>query len=89
MILPLKDYGQKHDIWHPGSYASRSLTSAKENYFQVEKEILSIVFACNKFLEFIYGKRFDVCNANFPLTSIFNKAILKAPPRIQRFLLRL
>ena len=38
-----------HDIWHPVTYASRSLISAEENYYQLEKEILSIVFACDKF----------------------------------------
>ena len=82
--------GQKHDdIWHPVSYASRSLASAEENYCQLEKEILSIVFACDKFHEFIYRKQSDVYNNYLPLKSIFNKTILKAPPRIQRFLLRL
>ena len=30
---------QKHyDIWHPVSYASRSLSSAEENYCQLEKK---------------------------------------------------
>ena len=76
-----------HDIWHPVSYASRSLTSAEENYCQLENKILSIVFACDKFHEFIYGKQFDIYNNHLPLKSIFNKIILKAPPRIQRFLL--
>ena len=80
---------QKHDIWHPVSYASRSLTSAEENYCQLEKEILSIVFACSKFHEFIYGKQFDIYNNHLPLKSIFNKTVLKVPPTVQRFLLQL
>ena len=81
---------QKHHyIWHPVSYASRSLTSAEENYCHLKNEILSIVFVCDKFHEFIYGKQFDVYNNHLPLKSVFNKTILKAPPRIQRFLLRL
>ena len=66
-----------HGTWRPVSYAGRSLTSAEENYFQLEKEILSIVFACDKFHEFI-------C-----LKAIFNKTILKAASQIQRYLLRL
>ena len=73
-----------HDIWHPVSYASRYLTSAEENCCQLEKDVLSIVFACDKFHEFIYGKQFDVYNEHLPLKSIFNKTILKALPRIQR-----
>ena len=78
-----------HDIWHPVSYATRSLTSAEENYCQLENKILSIVFAYDKFHEFIYGKQFDIYNNHLPLKSIFNKIILKGPLRIQRFLLRL
>ena len=50
---------------------------------------MSIVFACQKFHNLIYGKKFHVFNDHLPLKSIFNKSILKAPPRIQRFLLRL
>ena len=52
---------QKHnDIWYPVGYTSRSLISAEKNYCQLEKEILSIVFACQKFHDFIHGKRFCV-----------------------------
>ena len=80
---------QHENISHPIGYASRTLTPAEQNYCQLEKEILSIVFACQKFHNLIYGKKFYVFNDHLPLKSIFNKSILKAPPRIQRFLLRL
>ena len=73
---------KQHDIWHLVSYTSRSETSAEENYCQLEKEILSIVFACEKFHEFTYGKQFNVYNDHLHLKSIFNKTILKAPTRI-------
>ena len=81
---------QKHnDIWYPVGYVSRSLTSAEWNYCQLEKEILSTVFACHKFHNFICGKRFYVFYDHLPLQSIFRRSIIRAPPRIQRFLLRL
>ena len=55
----------------------------------MELEILSIMFACQYFHEYIRGQRFIVHNDHKPLKSIMNKQIAKAPPRIQRFLLRL
>ena len=78
-----------NDTWYPVGYASRSLTSAERSCCQLDKEILSIVFACHRFHDFIYGERFYVFNDHLPLQSIFKRSILKAPSRIQRFLLRL
>ena len=81
---------QKHnDSWFPVAYGSRSLTSAEQNYCQLERETLSILFACCKFHNFLYGRKFYVQNDHKPLKSIFNKPLSSAPPRIQRFLLRL
>ena len=71
--------------WHPITYTSRSLSSAKTNYCPLELEILSIPFACQYFLVYIYRQDFIVHNDHKPLKSIMNKQIAKAPPRIQRF----
>ena len=65
------------------------MTSSEENYSQLEKQILSIVFACERFNAFLYGQDFLVLNDHKPLQALFQKPILKAPPRIQRFLLSL
>ncbi len=81
---------QCHDgSWHPVAYASRSLTPAEQNYCQLEKETLSILFACERFHEYLYGRKFQVINDHQPLRSIFQKPLNKSPPRIQRFRLRL
>ena len=71
------------------AYASRSLSSSEKNYCQLERECLSIVFATERFNQYIFGQSFLVENDHQPLKSIFTKAINRAPPRIQRFLLRL
>ena len=76
-------------VWHPTAFASRSLTAAEQNYSQIEKETLSIVFSCGKFHEYVYGLRFVVENDHKPLISIFQTVLSKSPPRIQRFQLRL
>ena len=76
---------KKNDFWYSVGYASRSLTSAERKYCQLEKEILSIVFACHKFHGFIYGKKCNVFNDHLPLQFIFKRSIRKVPPHIQRF----
>ena len=37
-------------------------TPAEQNYCPIELEMLSIVYACNKFHQFIYGRHFLVEN---------------------------
>ena len=74
---------------HPIAYASRSLTEAEKNYAQIERELLAIVFACEKFNQYIYGKEVTVQTDHKPLQAIQSKPLHKAPPRLQRMLLRL
>ena len=67
---------QQHgDQWYPVAYASRSITSSEKNYSQLEREMLSIVFACNRFHEYIYGQKFEVFNDHMPLQSIFKRQL--------------
>ena len=40
---------------HPIAYASKALTKVQQNYAQIEKEMLAIVYGCIKFHEYIYG----------------------------------
>ena len=77
------------DKWLPIAFASRTMTSAEQNYSQLEKETLSIVFGCSKFHEYLYGRKFIIENDHKPLMSIFKKPFSKTPPRIQRFILHL
>lgn len=74
----------------PISFASRSLTDAECNYSQIEKEMLSIVFACNKFSFYTYGRPIKVVNDHKPLLGIMKKQIHKiASAKLQRMRLKL
>lgn len=73
----------------PVAYGSRALTDAQKRYAQIEKELLAIVYGCEKFHQYIYGKEVEVESDHKPLESIFKKSLHQAPPRLQRMLLRL
>ncbi len=74
---------------HPIAYSSRALTSAEVNYAQIEKELLAIVFACEKFHQYVYGKVINVQSDHKPLETILRKPLSKAAPRLQRMIMRL
>ncbi|XP_048004084.1 uncharacterized protein K02A2.6-like [Leguminivora glycinivorella] len=74
----------------PVEYASRMLTDTQTRYAQVEKEMLAILFACEKFRQYIYGKKNVVVETDHkPLESLFKKPLESVPVRLQRMLLRL
>ena len=74
---------------HPVAYASRSLTSAEENYAQIEKELLAVVFGCERFHCYVYGRSAQVDSDHKLLEAIAKKPLCKASPRLQHLLLRL
>ena len=74
----------------PVAYASRALTDTETRYAQIEKELLAIVFACNKFDAYIYGRSVvNVESDHQPLESIMQKPLNDAPKRLQRMLMQL
>ena len=75
------------DDWHPVAFASRALSKSERRYSQIEKETLAVVYASEKFNQFVYGRRLLVKSEHKPLQSIFKRNINKAPPRMQRLLL--
>ena len=40
----------------PIAYASRSPTETENRYAQIEKELLAVVFGCERFHQYIYAK---------------------------------
>ena len=74
----------------PVAYSSRALTSAETHYAQIEKELLAIVFACQHYDAFIYGReQVHVETDHKPLVLIIQKPLYQAPSRLQRMLLKL
>ena len=51
----------------PVAYASRALTVSETNYAQIEKELLAIVFAVQKFDSYVYGRKIVVESDHKPL----------------------
>lgn len=73
----------------PVSFASRTMTKSEKRYAQIEKELLAICFAMEKFHYFVYGHRVTVQSDHKPLIPIFSKDLDKVSNRLQRMLMRL
>lgn len=73
----------------PVAYGSRALTDCRRRYAQIKKQLLAIVYGCEKFHQYLYGREIMVESDNKPPESIFKKPLHQAPMRLQRMLLRL
>ena len=60
----------------PVAYACKALTPSQENFVQMEKEMLAIVFGCERFYDYLYGQReITVESDHKPLEAILKKPI--------------
>ena len=73
----------------PVAYASKSLTSTEQQYAQIEKEMYAILFGCEHFHQYIYGRHITVVTDHKPLEPITRKPLAAAPARLQRMMLLL
>ena len=73
----------------PVAFASKSLSDTEKRYANIERELLSVVFACERFQTYLLGREFTIGSDHKPLEMIALKNLVAAPPRLQRMLLRL
>ena len=55
----------------PIAYASHALNPTQQKYSQIEKETMAMVFRCEKYHHFVYGRDFEIESDHKPLESIF------------------
>ncbi len=70
------------------AFGSKSLTECLKIYAQIEKELLAIVYGCEMFHQYVYGKTVQVDTDHKPPEIIFKKSLQNALPRLQRMLMR-
>jgi hypothetical protein len=76
-------------LWKPIAFASCSMTQERR-YSQIEKEALALVWACEKFADYVIGMSFVLETDHKPLVPLLGKMNLDSlPPRILRFRIRL
>ena len=73
----------------PVIYTSQTLTETEQQYSNIERELLSIVFALERLNHYTYGFTITVQSDHEPLMSITKKTIAAASLRLQRLLIRL
>ena len=71
----------------PIEYASRAPTSAEQNWAQIEKETLAVVFGLEHFDQYTCGRKVVIENDHKPLAAILKKPLSQTPKRPQALIL--
>ena len=73
----------------PIAFASKSLMDTETRYANIERELLAIIYGCEKFHTYLYRRTFIVETHHKPLEMISLKNLTVAPAWLQRMLLHL
>lgn len=79
---PILLQSDKREMMHIIAYASRALSDVERRYSQTEREALAIVWSCEHFHLYIYGKEFTMVTDHKPLELIWNNPRSKPPAHI-------
>lgn len=77
----------KDKVFHSIYYASKTLTKTQINYTTIEKELLAVVFAFDKFRAYLVGTRVTVYTDHTAIRYLISKKDVK--PRLIRWILLL
>ena len=64
----------------PIAFASKSLSDCELRYANIEREMLAVVFGCERFHTYVYGKQLIIQSDHNPLEMIHLKNLAAAPP---------
>ena len=71
------------------SYSSRLLNTTEQRYPQLERDCLSIFYACQTQRIYLFGRTFKIYSDNKALVNLVSRPSSKVPLRIERMILHL
>ena len=71
----------------PVAYASKCLSEAEQNYANIERELLGVVFSLETFKHITSGRQTNIITDHKPLTSLFSKCLANTSPQLARTVL--
>ena len=66
-----------------------NIAEAEQNYANIERELLGVVFSLETFKHFTSGRQMNIITDHKPLTSLFSKCLANTSPRLARMMLRI
>ena len=73
----------------PIAFVSKSLSDCETRYANIQREMVAVVFGCERFHTYVYGTRFTAEPDHEPSDMITLKNLAAAPQRLLRMLLRI
>ena len=75
--------------FRPVAFASKSLSEAEQNYTNIKRELLGVVFPLETFKPFTSGRQTNIITDYKTLTSLFSKCLANTSPRLTRMMLHM
>ena len=73
----------------PIAFASKASTDTESCYAKIDRELMAVVYGCERVHAYLYGRGFIAESDHKPLEAVQLENFISAPPRLQRMLLGL